>query len=60
MLGSGDFARVLLGHVAHGDDFGLPVEGVVVEIELRVEREQVALRRHDERIDLHHGTIALQ
>ena len=40
-------------------DVGMPVESVVVEIEFRVESEQLAFRRHDERIDFYHGTITL-
>ena len=59
VLGSRHFAGILLRHVAHRDDLGLPVKGVVVEVELGVEGEQLAFRRHDERIDFHHGTIAL-
>ena len=59
MFGSGHFPRVFFCHIAHGDDLGLPVESVVVEIEFRVESEQLAFRRHDERIDLYHGTITL-
>ena len=40
------------------DDVRLPVERVVVEVELRIEREEPAVRRDDERIDLDQRAIA--
>ena len=40
-----DLERVLLVEVAELLDVGVPEEGVVVEVHLRVEREDVALRR---------------
>ena len=47
-----DFERRLLGQVAQRLDVGVPVERVVVEIHLGIEREQAAVVGHDERIDL--------
>ena len=38
--------------IAHLGDVGMPVERVVVDRELRVERLHLAVRRHDERVDL--------
>ena len=58
MLGSRDFAGILLGNVAHGHDAGLTVKSIIIEIELCVEGEQLAFGRHHERIDLYHGAIA--
>ena len=58
-LGGGDFTRIFLGLVTHRDDGGLTVESVVVEVELRVEGEEFALVGDDERVDLDHGTVAV-
>ena len=41
--------RVEIAHLGH---VGMPVEGVVVDRELRVERLHLPVRRHDERVDL--------
>ena len=57
-LGGGDFAWVFFGAVAEGDDFGLAVEGVVVEIEFGVEGEEIPVLGDDEGIDLDLGAIA--
>jgi hypothetical protein len=46
------FGRVFLAFVAHRFDIGMPEKGVVVEVELGVERDHVAAARHHERIDL--------
>ena len=59
VFGSGDLARILLFLVAHCDDVRVAVEGVVVEAELRVEREHAAVRGGDERVDFQHRAIAL-
>ena len=56
-LAGGDFARVFLRGVTHGDDVLLAVEGVVVEIELGVEGDDLAVGGDGERIDLHEGAV---
>src|SRR5688572_26244698 len=48
----GALTRVLLVRVAQRGDVGVPVERVVVEVQLAVEREQLPLLRDDERVDL--------
>ncbi len=53
-----DFAGILLGGVAVGEDVGVAEEGVVVEVELRIERADVAGFGDDKRVDLHHRAIA--
>ena len=54
-----DLAGIFLGGVVEGGDVRMTVKSVVVEIEFRVEREDTAVRRGDERIDLDHGAITL-
>src|SRR5262249_12561412 len=51
LAGGALLGRVRLG-IAHLSDIGVLVEGVVVDGELRVERPHLALRRHDQRVDL--------
>ncbi len=52
-----DLERIFFGEVAELFDVGVLVERVVVEVHLRVEREQVARRRDDERVDLDHRRV---
>ena len=59
-LAGGDFARVFLGHVAHRDDLRVPVERVVVEVELRIQRQRRPSVGDDQRVDLHHRAVALR
>ena len=54
VFGSGDLTRIFLFFVAHRDDVRVAVEGVVVEAELRIEREHAAIRSGDERVDFQH------
>ena len=58
MLRGGNFARVLLGDVAQGDDVGMTEERVVVERKFGIERQHLATFGQDERVDLDHRTIA--
>ena len=53
------FARVFFGLVAHGHNVWLAEEGVVVEVELRVEGEESLVGRHHERVDFDEGAIGL-
>ena len=48
-----DFERVLFRDVAQFFQFGTAEEAVVVEVHLRVEREQASIAARDEWIDLH-------
>jgi hypothetical protein len=59
VLGGLDLLGVLLVEVAQGDDLGMAEEGVVVERHLGVERQDLAGRRRDERIDLDHRGVGL-
>ena len=52
--------RVFLAFVAQRGDVWVAVERVVVEIHLGVERQQIAVNRHHQRIDLEHRRIAPQ
>ena len=50
VLARGNLARILLGLIAHRSDLRLPIQRIVIEVELRIEREQATVRRHDQRI----------
>ncbi len=50
-MGGFQFVGVLFVEVAHGDDFFLAVEGIGVEVELGVERLDVAVALEDQRVD---------
>ncbi len=52
-----DFAGILLGFVAHGDDVGLAEQGVVVEVELGVEGEEALVWGDHEWVDLDERAI---
>lgn len=52
-----DFLGVLFVEVAEGDDVRVTEERVVVEGDLRVEREELAFGGHEEGVDLDHGAI---
>ena len=52
-----DLLRVLLVEVAELGDGRLPVQRVVVELHLAVERDQVAVLGHDERVDLEQQAV---
>ena len=54
-----DLLRVLLVEVAQLDHLGLAVERVAVEVHLGVERDDVALGGHDQRVDLDQAGVAL-
>src|SRR5690606_2061176 len=54
-----DLVRILLVEVAQLDDLGLPVERVVVEIHLGVERDQIAPFGDHQRIDLDQAGVEL-
>ena len=54
-----DLARILLVRVAQLAQIGMAEERVVVEADLGVERQQVAGRRHHQRVDLRERAIAL-
>ena len=43
---------VFLGHVQQRGDLGVAEESVVVEVQLAIERQHVALVGHDQRVDL--------
>ena len=46
-----DFERIFLAEVAQFADVGVPVQRVVVEVHLRVERQQIAGGGDDQRVD---------
>src|SRR5688572_10703055 len=52
-----DVERILLVDVAQLGDLLVPVEGVVVEVELRVQREHPAVLRDHQRVDLHQRAV---
>ncbi len=58
VLGSFDFPRIFLRDIAQGGELRVTIERVVVKVELRIERQHLALRCNDERIHFHHRTIA--
>ena len=58
VLGRFDLVVVFFVVVAHVADLGMPEQGVVVEAELGVQREQVAFAGDDEGVDLEHGAVA--
>ena len=51
-LGRAELGGVFLGHVEQRGDVGVAEQGVVVEVELAVEGQDVALLGHDQRVDL--------
>jgi hypothetical protein len=55
-----DLERVLFTEVAQIFDVGVAVQRVVVKIHLRVEREQIARRRDDERVDFQQRRVGRQ
>ena len=54
-----DFERILFGQVAQVAQIGMPIERVVVEDDLRVERQQIAALGQDQRVDLDHRRVGL-
>ena len=56
-LGGGDLAGIFLALVAHRDDVRMAEQRVVVEAELRVQRQHPAVRGGDQRVDLDHRAI---
>ena len=56
----GDFARIFFGRVTHRGDVLLPVERVVVEVELRIKGDDLTVGGDGERIDLHKGAVGLE
>ncbi len=52
-------ALVLLGGVAHAREPRLTIQRVVLDVDLRVERDDLALARDDERVDLDEARVAL-
>ena len=52
-----DLERILLAEVPQLAEVGVAVERVVVEVHLRVERQQVAGGGDDERVDLEHRRV---
>ena len=59
VLGGLDLGRVLLGDVAQGDDVLVAEEGVVVEVHLAVEADELAVLGDDERVDLEQAHVLL-
>ena len=53
-----DLGGILLVEIAHGDDLGMAEQRVVVEIQLGVERQHLAVAGEDQRIDLGERGIA--
>ena len=51
-LAGPQLGRVFFGRVEQGGDVGVAEQGVVVEVELAVERQHVAAGRDDQRVDL--------
>ncbi len=51
MLGRLDLHRILFVQVAHGDNVFVPVERVVVEVHLGIQRNHVTVAGEDQRID---------
>jgi hypothetical protein len=59
VLRRGRLAGVLLAGIAHRLQVGVPVQRVVVEVDLPVERHQVAVAGHDQRVDLDQAGVLL-
>src|SRR5262249_14542906 len=55
-----DLARIFFGEIAHVADVGVAIQGVVVEAHFAVERQEIALLRQHERVDLREGAIGLR
>ena len=51
-LAGPQLGRIFFGRVEQGGDVGVAEQGVVVEIELAIERQHVAAGRDDQRVDL--------
>ena len=60
MLGGLDLQRILLVHVPQLGDVPLPEHRVVVEVHLRVQGVDIALRVHHQRVDLDQGSVGFQ
>ena len=60
MLGCRAFRRVFLRLVAPAGEFLLAEQGVVFDVDLGVERDQLALARHDQRVDLEQARVLLE
>jgi hypothetical protein len=60
VLRSLDLARLLFRDVAVGDDLGVPEESVRIEVHLAIERNQVTLFGHHQRIDLQKAHVLLK
>src|SRR5688572_29537917 len=54
-----DLERIFFADVAQLTQIRVPVEGVVVEAHLGVEREQIATPGQDERVDLEHRRVGV-
>src|SRR5690606_18091032 len=54
-----DLGRVFLVEVAQFDDLGMPEQRVGVEIQLRVERDHLAVAGQDQRVDLGERRVGL-
>src|SRR5205814_5714912 len=52
-----DLARIFLRDIAHGCDFRMPSQGVVIEIKFRIERQHRPCGSNDQRIDFYHRAI---
>ncbi len=60
VLGGGRLARVFLADVAQLQQFRVPVQRVVVEVDLGIQREQVAAWRDHQRVDLDQAGVLLE
>ena len=54
------FQRIFFGNVAQFPQISMPEQRVIVEIDLRIEREQPPIGRRNKRIDLHQRSIGVE
>ena len=57
VFGGLDLARIFFCNIAHGCYFRMPKQGIVIEIEFRIERQHLSFWRNYQRINFHHRTI---
>ena len=57
MFGGLDLARIFFCNITHGCYFRMPKQGIVIEIEFRIERQHLSVWSNYQRINFHHRTI---